>query len=131
MCRNCNDNEADSKCRKGLWCRPCKQAYDRQYWQSTSADKRSRRRNNVKLIRMRNRKYLWNYLLEHGCIDCGNNDPRVLHFDHLRDKLYNISEMVANYSIETIELEIAKCEVRCANCHSIKTSIQFGWYENI
>lgn len=38
--------------------------------------------------------------------------------------------MVKNgFSIENIFLEIEKCEVRCANCHLIKTARDFRWYQ--
>lgn len=31
-------------------------------------------------------------------------------------------------SWEKVKTEIAKCEIRCANCHAVKTAKQFGWY---
>lgn len=57
------------------------------------------------------------------CVDCGENNPIVLEFDHVRGvKKANISDMSrASYSIATIKEEIDKCEVRCANCHRIVT----------
>ena len=57
------------------------------------------------------------------CVDCGESDPIVLEFDHVRGKkVKNIADMVNNsYSIETIKNEIRKCDVRCANCHRRKT----------
>ena len=50
---------------------------------------------------------------------CGESDPIVLDFDHVRGKkILNISRMVAQgHRWEQIEQEIEKCEVRCANDH--------------
>ena len=58
-----------------------------------------------------------------GCVDCGYNDhPQALQFDHIRDKRANVSNMIrSDYSWNEIKKEIAKCEVVCANCHSIRT----------
>lgn len=75
------------------------------------------------------RQKIKEYLSTHPCIDCGCSDIRVLQFDHLRDKKEHISVMVCRaQSWTVIEEEIAKCEVRCANCHIIKTAIQLNWY---
>jgi hypothetical protein len=59
------------------------------------------------------------YLLEHPCVDCGESDVTVLDFDHVRDsKRMDVSALVAGgYSWHAIADEIAKCDVRCANCH--------------
>jgi len=88
----------------------------------------------TKLVMIRNREYIKNYLSNNPCVDCGEKDVIVLEFDHISGKkLHNISEMVGKgSSIKTIDIEISKCEVRCANCHrrvthnrriqSIKTS---------
>ena len=57
--------------------------------------------------------------LSRGCIDCGfRGHPAALDFDHLSDKTINVSSAK---SIAQADAEIAKCEVRCANCHRIKT----------
>jgi len=55
-----------------------------------------------------------------GCIDCGyDKDPTALDFDHVRgEKVKNISKFT---SFEGAYEEILKCDVRCANCHRIKT----------
>jgi hypothetical protein len=70
-----------------------------------------------------NTQLLHEYLSTHPCVDCGCNDVRVLEFDHIQGKKKgDISRMViSSYSWTTISVEIAKCEVRCANCHRIKT----------
>lgn len=69
-------------------------------------------------------------LLAHPCVDCGETDPVVLEFDHRSDKSDNIGSMLRHgTSTETMEREIAKCDVRCANCHRRKTAKQFGWWK--
>ena len=64
------------------------------------------------------------YLETHPCVDCGESDPVVLEFDHVRgEKVMDIAGMKARAaSLFTIDNEIAKCDVRCANCHRRKTA---------
>lgn len=67
---------------------------------------------------LRHKQWLWDYLLEHPCVNCGESDPVVLEFDHLRDKKFAISKAVCvGTSIPVLLSEIAKCQVLCANCH--------------
>lgn len=67
-----------------------------------------------------------------GCKDCGETDPIVLDFDHIHDKFDGISRMIRNHrSWALVELEIAKCEVRCSNCHRRKTARERGYYLDI
>lgn len=59
------------------------------------------------------------------CMDCGGVfPPWVMDFDH-RDpttKLFNVmSGKVLLKNREVLELEIAKCDVVCANCHHART----------
>lgn len=65
------------------------------------------------------------YKLKAGCADCGyNKHPEALDFDHLPqyEKKFNISGLArSNAAPETLWTEIAKCEVRCTNCHRIMT----------
>ncbi len=76
------------------------------------------------------KKYLWEYLEDHPCVDCGEKDPIVMDFDHKRDKIAAISSFIkGNYSLEKVKIEIQKCEVRCANCHRRKTARDFKWYK--
>ena len=74
---------------------------------------------------MRNgRQRLYEYLTQHSCVDCRQSDPIVLDFDHVRGtkKTEVVRLVMQGYSWGTIEAEIAKCEVRCANCHRRKTA---------
>lgn len=72
--------------------------------------------------RLRDKAYaaVLEYLIDHPCLDCGESDPIVLEFDH-RDgvtKKFNIGDALRKgVSVQTLMTEIAKCDVRCANCH--------------
>lgn len=69
--------------------------------------------------------FLSTYLKDHPCVDCGEGDLVVLDFDHQFDKRMTISAMFRNSnSLEQIQREIDKCEVRCANCHRKKTALE-------
>lgn len=60
------------------------------------------------------------YLLSHPCVDCGETDVRCLEFDHRpgERKSGNVTTMLwAPAPRRSIVAEIAKCDVRCANCH--------------
>lgn len=71
----------------------------------------------------KSRLLLYEYLSTHACMDCGCDDTRVLEFDHVRgSKKAHVADMIRNgCSWPVIQAEIAKCEVRCANCHRVKT----------
>lgn len=74
---------------------------------------------------------LFEYLGNNPCVDCGESDIMVLQFDHQRDKVSSVCSMVMQRSSwESIQEEIAKCEVRCANCHMRRTAKQFNWYRH-
>lgn len=113
-------------------CKACSAARSAAYYKRKTEHHKGVTKANKAAIRARNSQFVWDYLLQHPCVDCGENDPIVLEFDHLRDKTCAIS-VLAQYcsSISKIEEEIAKCEVRCAHCHRRKTAKDFNWYANI
>lgn len=109
-------------------CKICKRAYDNKHYKDNPQRKEYLRQSRLKYSR-KTGKYIYDYLSENPCIDCGESDPIVLQFDH-RDgveKFNNVSSM-RNNGIKKIQEEIDKCEVRCANCHARRTAKQFGWY---
>lgn len=78
--------------------------------------------------RIKVRAKLFDYLSSKRCFDCGENDPIVLEFDHTdrKIKFKTIAKMLSgHYSWNSIQREINKCEIRCANCHRRKTYLQF------
>ena len=99
-----------------------KRAYDREWYAKNKERIRESKNKRVQNKRQSNAMYVYNYLLSHPCVDCGESDPIVLEFDHTKDKHKSMSDMVRqSYSIDKIKNEIEKCEVRCANCHRRKT----------
>lgn len=73
--------------------------------------------------RERRRQLVYEYLLAHPCVDCGETDVVVLDLDHVMGKkTSNVSAMVYDStSMKKILAEIEKCEVRCGNCHRLAT----------
>ena len=99
-----------------------KEAVRRHYLKNKEEIKaRSFKRNKVQ--RVRNREFVMSIKEISECIDCGENNPLVLDFNHVKgEKIMAISNMSNKaYGIDTISKEMDKCEVRCANCHRIIT----------
>lgn len=109
-------------------CKYCQSEVSRQHYQQNKRSYMNRARRREVGVIEDNRRRLADYLSHHPCIDCDGTDVRVLEFDHVRGhKSGNISRMVGEgYSWSTIKAEIAKCEVRCANCHRIRESQKSG-----
>lgn len=100
------------------WCRECFAEYNAERHAREHAREMLRIRRNQRRYVERNIQLVREYLAQHPCVDCGETDPIVLDFDHLRDKKHEISTMVYNaYPWEKILAEIAKCQVRCSNDH--------------
>ena len=115
--------------RRQPYCRDCQHAWNRQHYQRNRATYISNARRHNLEYKAANVGRLVDYLLRHPCVDCGETDILVLHFDH-RDpaaKLIEVGRLLTRSCWPQIEAEIAKCDVRCANCHQRRTAIQFGW----
>lgn len=66
-------------------------------------------------------------------MDCGEQDPVVLEFDHINpaEKTQSVASLISRYQVSRLMEEIEKCEVRCANCHRRRTAAQLGYYQDI
>lgn len=98
--------------------RKAKRAYDKRYYL---------RRRTLLLGRWRvrtqkARRLVRSYLRKNPCRDCDNKDIRVLDFDHVRGtKRASVSDLVRRGSDwKIVAAEIAKCDVRCSNCHRVR-----------
>jgi hypothetical protein len=110
-------------------CRTCQAAYRRAHYLANRDEYIRREVARIDKYRIENRALLLAYLLAHPCVDCGCANPVMLDFDH-RDpatKRGNVSELAMRKPWRLVLVEIAKCDVRCANCHLRRTAIQFGW----
>lgn len=74
-----------------------------------------------KKLRSDNAKLLFDFLRDKKCLDCETTDTRVLEFDHVKTKRYNISYMINSNAWKSVLKEIENCEIVCANCHRIRT----------
>jgi 5-methylcytosine-specific restriction endonuclease McrA len=76
-----------------------------------------RARRSARRVRLRNIEDLGG-----KCVRCGNDDYRVLEFDHI-EELRGKPRVPIRTLIRRGEVE--NLQILCANCHSIKT-----WYES-
>jgi hypothetical protein len=130
--KSLNEFGKNSRSKNGhaTYCLICQRAGCRNYYESRP-DMLERSKILRRLRKKSIQEVIWNYLTNHPCIDCGENDPIVLDFDHVKgEKKKEISRMIkGNNGIKSILEEIDKCEVRCANCHRKKTAKTMNWYK--
>ena len=82
------------------------------------------RRAGVRARYHRQRQMLADIKIQTGCCDCGyKGHATALDFDHKEPKLksFSLSKAYGQYSDERLLAEVAKCDVRCANCHRVRT----------
>lgn len=113
-------------------CRECNKIKSREYYYSNQEKHKKITTQRKKKVILENRKLLYNHYLNNPCVDCGEKDPMVLELDHQRDKDMPVSTAVGRgWSKQRVINEIAKCVVRCANCHRRKTAKDYGWYKDL
>lgn len=106
------------------WCRECFRAYFR--------DRGDLHRRQVAIAQRRRseaaKAVVVGHLLEHPCVDCGERDVAVLEFDHVIARRDTVASLMARGApASRIRSEIARCEVRCVNCHRRVTARRAGW----
>jgi hypothetical protein len=113
-------------------CRTCKILHQQRWYQRH----KKVHQQNVKRYKQHNaeiiRDNLVAYLQDHPCVDCGEKDIVVLHFDHIDadSKEVEISRLVwMDRAWPRVLKEVEKCAIRCANCHMRRTAKQLGWFK--
>lgn len=132
-CCNCDkslpleDFYPSSKAKDGRQskCKPCHREYRKSHYESNKSKYISKAAD----CRQRYRQEFLDFIKTKSCVDCGNDDWRVLEFDHQRDKSFNICEKKGQRTLKSLMSEIEKCEIVCANCHRIRSHEQFSYYE--
>jgi hypothetical protein len=110
-------------------CRECQSKYRRNHYLVNRTKYLDKAKQNRRTAVVAVHRAITRHLLSHPC-PCGESDPVVLEFDHVRgEKSFNISDAARwGWSMERVFEEVAKCDVLCANCHRRKTAKQLGWY---
>jgi len=107
-----------------IYCRDCRKVIAREWYAAHHREQSKRATINKRKTMDNLTKHILTYLQGHPCIDCGESDPLVLDFDHVRgNKKTGVCTLVSNaVGWSQILREIRKCDVRCANCHRRKTA---------
>lgn len=116
---------------EGQHCQQCKVEYHRKYQQTERSKDYHRKYRTEKYDtrkkvqdRARREEHRARAITQLGgkCLDCGNSDPRVLVFDHVRDEKQTNLARLFGKAWSRVEAELKKCELVCANCHLIRTN---------
>jgi hypothetical protein len=127
-CCKCGRPKEGENLTKNGRCRHCKNEYGKTHYSANRQTYIWKGNEAKQRLFARNLRRLIGYLFAHPCVDCGETDPLVLEFDHRDpdDKQMNVNELASRVAWEQVEVEVAKCDVRCANCHRRRSSKQLG-----
>lgn len=141
FCKKCMEEKPESdfawkiksKGTRQSHCKKCHASYSKLHYKDNTEAYREKSRRSGKEIRERNTEYVMQFLRQNCCVDCGESDIEVLQFDHIEmvgSKGKRVSAFMG-HSLEVLQSEISKCEVRCANCHVRRTRRQLGWERTV
>jgi hypothetical protein len=125
-CKRALPLDAFNRMGEGLqhWCRECFRVYFRERGDVHRRQVAERQRR----ISEAARAVVVDHLSRHPCRHCGEPDVAVLEFDHVEGKTQDVAFLIGHgASAERLRDEIARCEVRCANCRRRVTAHRSGW----
>ena len=112
------------------YCKVCRKAKRKDQLTRYYQNNKDQHRERTKKFAERNRQYIQDIKRKGCCVDCGEDRWQVLDFDH-RDpslKSYDIKYLTHHgISLDKVQVEIDKCDLRCANCHRYRHAIENGW----
>ena len=109
-----------------------RKTYQKEHYRKYGDVYRERARVSRARLKRHNQIELIKYMRDKACIECSENDIRVLEFDHIEPskKSFGIAWAINNGKPwDAILSEIEKCQILCANCHKKRTAIQYGWFK--
>lgn len=126
ICFNNKRQRKDGSYGLHSYCKVCQKEFHRQHYLANKKDYFEKAKRYDKKYKLLLLKKVLAYFKKHPCVDCGETNPVVLDFDH-RDptqKEYDVATLVhrCRRCWDKILKEIKKCDVRCSNCHRIKTA---------
>lgn len=134
LCTKCGKPGEFSRNGRGGWHRQCKQcvrtASRAHYLRTTTVVRRNDGRSRAPGF---SKKYFREKVLAHHaflatykdrpCLDCGCEFPSsCMDFDHVRGEKVASIACMKNWSRDRLLVEVAKCDLVCANCHRIRTA---------
>jgi hypothetical protein len=126
VCSKCHLPKEDSEytwsirgIKKHSSCNPCRNLERMDYYARNKDKELTYKWDRQLRKREEARAFVDAYKRSHPCADCGVTDPDSLTFDHVRGvKKTTIANTVnLGYTIEAIQTELLKCEIRCWTCH--------------
>jgi hypothetical protein len=113
-------------------CKPCNIEQAKRFHAENLDHCRKRIGDWMRRVDTANKERVLEVLLANPCVDCGEDDPVVLEFDHQGDKVFTVASALHwHVRWEVIAEEIDKCEVRCANCHRRRHAEEAGWFRAV
>ncbi len=112
------------------YCKECARVYYKS-WQEQSPGRKTRHADWKAVRREDTRKTYVEYMAGRACVDCGYSDwLAALQWDHIGDnKVAGVTALINSGNPWTKVLEeIEKCELRCCNCHAIKSAERGQWW---
>jgi len=105
-------------------CKECHKELARDHYEANKDKYKKRRQKVVE----ETRRYVQELKESNPCSDCGQHFHYcVMDFDHVRgEKKFNVSQTGRFSNLGAVKLEIAKCDLVCANCHRVRTFRRAG-----